>query len=115
MVSSALFAEATAPKLISGEMPDYSPYARSHNVQGVVVIEALVDEKGRVFAADIVESVHKDLDAAAVAAVSEWTFAPATVDGEAVMKVVRIPINFNLVDPMLESLRDHNTGIAANE
>lgn len=115
LVVSPLVAESTEPQLVVGELPDYSAFARSHDVQGTVVVEALVDEQGRVFAADVVQSVHEELDLAVVAAVSDWKFEPATVDGEPVMKVVRIPVNFELVDPLKESLRSHDTALASNE
>ncbi|MEX0331156.1 MAG: energy transducer TonB [Puniceicoccaceae bacterium] len=110
-----LNADQTEPKLVVGELPDYSVFARSHDVQGTVVVEALIDEEGRVFAADIVESVHKELDNAVLAAVTDWTFEPATEDGEPVMKVVRIPVNFNLVDPLKESLRSHDSALASKK
>ena len=112
---SAVTAESTVPKVVESDLPDYSEFARSHNLKGTVVIEALVDEKGAVFAADIVQSVHRELDKAALAAVSDWRFEPATEDGQPVMKVVRIPIEFDLIDPVKESLRAHDTAIAAKD
>ncbi|MGC9450981.1 MAG: energy transducer TonB [Oceanipulchritudo sp.] len=109
------FGESTEPKLKQGDMPVYSEFARSHNLKGTVVVEALVDENGKVFAADVVQSVHQDLDRAALAAVDNWEFEPATESGKPVMKVVRIPINFDLIDPVKESLRAHDTAVAAKE
>lgn len=96
---AALQAATTAPTIKKGEMPEYPVYARSHNIQGVVIIEALIDEQGRIFAAEVVQSVHKSVDQAALAAVQDWSFQPATENGQAVMKVVHIPIRFSLVTP----------------
>jgi len=115
LATSWLGAETTEPKKLTGDMPEYSDFARTHELSGTVVVEALVDENGRVFAADVVDGVHVELDLAAVNAVSSWTFEPATEDGKPVMKVVRIPIQFNLIDPLKESLRSHDTAIAANK
>lgn len=105
ILSAALFAASlnattqSDPVFASGERPDYPEIARIANVEGTVVVEALVDEKGRVFAVDVVDSVHPALDAATVEAVSKWTFKPALKDGTPVMRVVRIPVDFKLVDP----------------
>jgi TonB family protein len=111
LCAAPVFAEITNPKLKEGKMPDYSTFARSHDVKGTVVIEALVDEKGNVFAAEVVNSVHKDLDKAAIAAISDWKFEPATENGMPVMKVVRIPVKFDLIDPVKEYLKSHDTAI----
>lgn len=97
--TASVQAAAGDPTVKKGEMPDYPAYARSHNIQGVVIIEALIDEQGRVFAAEVVQSVHQTVDKAALKAVNEWAFVPAKEDGNAVMKVVRIPIRFSLVTP----------------
>lgn len=101
---SGLLAESTNPQLLDGDMPAYTQNARAHGIQGTVVVEALVDESGRVFAADVVQSVNVELDALTVAAIKAWKFSPATEDGKAVMKVVRIPVDFNLIDPIKESV-----------
>jgi len=114
--AGALTAETTDPKLLEGEMPSYTTQARSHGAEGTVVVEALVDESGRVFAAEVVESVSSELDTATLAAVENWKFQPALEDGKAVMKVVRIPVNFNLIDPLNETvLRAHDQAIAVRD
>lgn len=102
--SSSLLAESTNPQLLDGEMPSYTENARAHGIQGTVIVEALVDEHGRVFAADVVQSVNAELDALTVTAIKGWKFTPAMEDGKAVMKVVRIPVDFNLIDPIKESV-----------
>ena len=110
-----LAADVTEPKLGVGELPEYPEAARIKNLQGTVVVEALVDENGKVFAADVVQAVHRTLDQAAVEAVSNWTFEPAMKDGKAVMKVVQIPVAFNLVDPARESLlKSQDSALAQN-
>lgn len=92
--------EATNPELKNGAMPAYPQDARLHGVEGVVVVEALVDESGRVLAAEVVESVDRNLDNVTLDAVNDWTFKPATEDGEPVMKVVRITVRYDLVNPV---------------
>lgn len=94
--ASALHAGTAQPMLKKGEMPEYPDIARAQAIEGVVVIAALVDEKGRVFGAEVVQSVHKSIDKAALEAVKKWAFVPAKQDGEPIMKMVHIPIRFEL-------------------
>ncbi len=94
--TSLLQAATTQPALKKGEMPEYPEVARAQAIEGVVVIAALVDEQGRVFGAEVVQSVHKLVDKAALEAVKKWAFVPARQDGTAIMKMVHIPIRFEL-------------------
>lgn len=94
----AAYGVRTDPQLLVGEMPAYSTEARTNGVQGTVKIEALIDEEGRVFAAEVIESLDPQLDAKALEAVRSWRFRPAMDDGVAVMQVVHIPVNFHLLD-----------------
>ncbi|MEX0324727.1 MAG: energy transducer TonB [Puniceicoccaceae bacterium] len=115
LITQFLLGETTDPQLVVGEIPEYPEIARIKNIEGTVIVEALVDEEGRVFAADVVQSVCKDLDKAALEAVSQWTFDPAKKDGKPIMKVVQIPVKFNLLDPTEESfMQSRNSALAKN-
>ena len=61
-------------------------------------LEVLVDEAGEVQEVTAVESKEGQslLEAAAVEALRQWTFAPAQNDGEAVPGRVLVPIRFEL-------------------
>lgn len=98
-------AQSSHPILVDGETPEFTKEARAMGVQGVVIVEALVDETGRVVTAEVVKSLHPSLDQATLNAVKTWKFDPAMVDGRAVMKVVRIPVAFRLVDPSQEAVQ----------
>jgi len=109
-----LLAETTAPSLKDGAMPEYPDQARSTGVEGTVYVEALIDENGNVFAAEIVESPAALLEAPTLAAIHSWKFEPATKDGKAIMQVVRIPVKFSLLDPVeSDILRSHDRAIAS--
>ena len=58
----------TAPALVSRVAPDSPPLAVRAQIQGVVILEAVVDRQGRVEQVEILRSIPL-LDAAAVAAV----------------------------------------------
>jgi protein TonB len=62
-----------------------------------VVIEAVVDRSGRIATAAVaVSSGHRLLDRAALRAVRNWAFQPATRGGRAVGATISIPITFKL-------------------
>ena len=70
--------------------PVFPPVAVNFGIHGTVLIEAVVDRGGRVTTARIVESVPL-LDQAAIDAIKQWQFDPATVkpDGERVVLTIR--------------------------
>jgi protein TonB len=77
--------------------PKYPRRARKLGYQGVVILEVLVNDNGKVNDIKILESSgHKILDKAAVSSVKRWMFEPGTRNGEKVKMWVRIPIRFKL-------------------
>jgi TonB family protein len=70
--------------------PIYPPMQMSLGIQGTVVVEATIDERGRVTAARIVRSVHL-LDQSAIDAVRQWEFEP----GFNVPAVIRVTVEFS--------------------
>jgi protein TonB len=88
-----------SPVLIesSGVTPVYPEEALRAGLEGLVVLEAIVDERGRVgHDIKVVRRLGHGFDEAAVAAVRQWRFRPATRDGKPI-KVRRIfPIVFRL-------------------
>lgn len=81
----------------SGVKPVYPEEALRAGLEGLVVLEAIVDERGRVgHDVKVVRRLGHGCDEAAVAAVRQWRFRPATRDGKPI-KVRRIfPILFRL-------------------
>jgi len=83
------------PKRIAGGMPEYSALARSARIQGVVVLEAVINERGEVGRIKVLKSIPL-LDAAAVGAVQEWRYTPTLLNGVPVSVLLTITINFTL-------------------
>ena len=71
-----------APTKIKDVKPVYPPDAQSARVQGVVIIEAIIDEDGSVANARILRSIPM-LDSAALSAVSQWKFTPTAAEWRA--------------------------------
>jgi len=73
--------------------PAYPDAARQAGVQGIVILEALIHENGKVQDARIMRSIPM-LDEAAIAAVRQWEFAPTIVNGVPVKAIMTITVSF---------------------
>ncbi len=85
------------PKRIAGAPPEYPSLARSVRVQGVVILEAVIDAQGTIGQVKVLKSVPL-LDEAAVAAVKGWRYTPTLLNGVPVSVLMTITINFTLQD-----------------
>jgi periplasmic protein TonB len=83
------------PRLLTKTKPVYPPDAFKKKIEGTVLVEILIGPDGRIRRARVLESVPA-LDAAALRAVTEWTFAPAVKDGRAVATVALAPVSFRI-------------------
>jgi TonB family protein len=83
------------PTKVKDVKPVYPAVAQSARVQGVVILEALVDEAGNVANARILRSIPL-LDSAALEAVSQWHFTPTELNGRPVAVVMTVTANFAL-------------------
>lgn len=79
-------------------LPEYPEAARKAGVEGKVLVEVLISADGGVTGAVVKEGIagHPELDRAAVDAVMQWKFEPATSNGEPVEMSILIPIEFRL-------------------
>ena len=83
------------PQRIRNVNPVYPPEAQSSRAQGVVIIEVTLGTDGHVIDARVVRSIPL-LDAAALAAVKQWEYEPARLDGVAVPVIMTVTVNFTL-------------------
>lgn len=84
------------PKPLKTKAPRYPEKLRAQGITGAVVVVLVVDEHGKVMAAEAAKSTHEEFREPAVAAVREWTFVPAKADGKAVRARVSIPVTFSI-------------------
>lgn len=95
--SSADTGVDTAPRILTRRNPEYPVNARRLRVEGTVLLNVLVGIDGQVREVKVLEADGgKLLSPAAVEAVREWTFAPATHGGRAVECWHKLPIRFAL-------------------
>jgi periplasmic protein TonB len=83
------------PQRLVNVTPMYPAIARSAHVEGVVIIEATIDEQGNVVRRQVLRSIPL-LDAAALDAVRQWKFSPTLLNGVPVPIVMTVTVNFKL-------------------
>ena|SRR6185295_15084342 len=83
------------PQRVYDVRPVYPAIARSAHVEGIVILEIVIDERGSVTKAEVLRSVPL-LDAAALEAVRQWRFSPTQLNGIAVPIVMTVTVNFSL-------------------
>lgn len=76
---------------------DYPHSAKRRNIEGLVLVEVWLDEKGKQIKQRIINSSgHQILDKAALKGISQWQFSRQQDDGQAIAYRVQVPINFGL-------------------
>ena len=83
------------PVPISTPQPTYPAVARAAHIEGLVVIDAMIDEEGNVVQAKVVEGPPL-LIAAALEAVATWRYQPTYLNGQPVALRTHIEVNFRL-------------------
>ena len=87
---------ATAPRPLSKVNPPYPEKARQGRKEGTVTLGLTVSKDGSVSGVHVLKGVDKDLDQAAIEAVSRWRFDPGTYQGNAVDVELVVMVNFRL-------------------
>jgi TonB family protein len=89
-------AVVTQPVRIRAVNPTYPPVARAAQIQGDVLLHAVVGPDGRVTRAEILRSVHPVLDEAARRAVLQYRYTPGLRNGVPDTFTVQITVSFRL-------------------
>ena len=76
--------------------PEYTELARKARVEGIVIIEAIIDQNGNVTDARILKGLPFGLEQSALDAVKRWKFVPGTLNGQPVPVFYDLTINFRL-------------------
>ena len=99
-VAAVAKSRPTEPKLIPGSMvnPAYPEQERKDGVQGTVILAVELSAAGIVTGATVDKAVegHPAFSDAAIAAVKQWRFEPARLDGKPVGITVEVPVKFAL-------------------
>ena len=84
------------PVKIHAPPPRYTEIARKTRTEGLVILEAVIDADGRVTDLRLIQGLPMGLEEAAIQAVREWRFEPATCNGKPVAVLYNLTINFTL-------------------
>ena len=85
-----------APVAISRSAPRYPEVARKARVQGTVLVEAIIDEAGRVVDARVLDDIGMGCGQAALDAIRSWRYEPATLNGRTVSVYLEVRVSFHL-------------------
>ena len=83
------------PRKIVHVAPIYPRIAQQAKIEGVVVLEAIIDIEGRIDRLRVLRSAPL-LDEAAIAAVKEWRYTPTQLNGVPVPVLMTITVHFRL-------------------
>lgn len=84
------------PVKLSGDTPVYTEEARQGRIQGVVILEAVIDVQGNVAEVTVLKGLPLGLSETAVAAAQAWKFRPALRNGEPVPVYYNLTVKFSL-------------------
>ncbi len=83
------------PRKVVDVAPEYPQVAAKAHIEGVVIIEATIDTRGRVANATVLRGVPV-LDEAALEAVRKWVYTPTLLNGVPTPLVMTVTVRFRL-------------------
>jgi periplasmic protein TonB len=87
--------EIHPPVLVQRVEPIYPDLALNARIQGMVILEAIIEEDGNVSHVKVL-SAPRLLDKAAVAAVEQWRYAPVMLNGRPVRCILTVSESFRI-------------------
>jgi len=81
------------PRKLRDVRPEYPEIAQAAKVQGIVILEVVIDEAGDVTDAKVLRSIPL-LDQAALDAVKQWRYTPTMLNGTPVPVIMTVTVNF---------------------
>ncbi|MEM7354099.1 MAG: TonB family protein [Acidobacteriota bacterium] len=84
------------PEKVFAPQPRYSEDARKGRIQGVVILQAIVDATGNVTHVKALKPLPLGLTESAIETVKTWKYKPAMLEGQPVAVHLNLLINFSL-------------------
>jgi TonB family protein len=88
--------EVKPPVLVRKVEPKYPGKLRADKKSGIVALQATIDDHGFVVNPVVIRHSEPEFDAAALEAVRQWQYSPATLEGKPVAIYLTITVSFNL-------------------
>jgi protein TonB len=86
----------TTPALVHRIEPNYPEFAARAGMEGVSILEAIVDERGRVAEVRVLRTAGPLLDREAIAAVRQWRYTPLVLNETPVRFILTVTLSFRL-------------------
>jgi protein TonB len=77
--------------------PEYPELARRARLEGFVILQAAIDQRGNVRDAEVLRGLGLGLDDAAREAVMQWRYTPTYYNGRPVEVILTINVVFQLI------------------
>jgi protein TonB len=88
--------DVSPPVKVYSPVPRYTEDARKGRVQGVVILQAIIDDVGNVNDVSVLKGLPLGLSESAMETVKEWKFKPARKNGVAVPVFFNLTVTFSL-------------------
>ncbi len=88
--------DVKAPKLVNRIDPKYPEIARKARIQGIVILEAIINKQGDVTDVKVLKSLNSLCDDAAMVAARQWKFEPGTQNDIPVDVVMTLTVQFQI-------------------
>lgn len=95
-IGEGRFGSPDGPRFLHRAIPEYPFIARKRNMEGKVVLAAIIDEHGRLSKVEVIEASHQLFVEPSIDALKKSTFLPARRNGVVIPMRALIPIRFSL-------------------
>lgn len=86
--------DVVAPVVTNRVEPVYPEDMKAMRISGMIILQTLIDETGKVVAAHVLKPLPGSFNDAALTAVKQWEFKPATRDGKPVNVIFNLTMQF---------------------
>jgi protein TonB len=85
------------PERIHYVAPEYPELARRARMEGVIILQAVIDKQGNVTEVEMLRPLGLGLDVAASDAVKQWKYTPTFYNGRPVEVILTVTVQFQLI------------------